>query len=57
MTGPAQEVWGAYPTAITGLQVAKLGVAGAIVEIEVTAFLPAESSLAPTPATPNPTVG
>ena len=38
----AQEVWGALPTAITGLQVAKLGVPGAIVEIEVTAFLPAE---------------
>jgi 2-iminobutanoate/2-iminopropanoate deaminase len=37
----AQEVWGSHPTAITGLQVAKLGVPGAIVEIEVTAFLPA----------------
>lgn len=37
----AQEVWGRHATAITGLRVAGLGVPGAVVEIEATAFLPA----------------
>jgi enamine deaminase RidA (YjgF/YER057c/UK114 family) len=37
----AQEIWGPHATAITVLRVAGLGIPGALVEIEASAFLPA----------------
>jgi hypothetical protein len=38
--GAAMQVWGAHPTAVTVLHVARLGRPGALVEVEATAAIP-----------------